>query len=108
MHGNEGKENERASKLVGKQIVGNSLILTGIKGLHLYKLLRRDFMKKHSPKPLSSDAYCGFQHPDFSHIYNDEVYSSTLYLFKSIIPSFADLINSNSIVLFHSKHLIQL
>lgn len=108
MHTKDGKRNERASKLVGKEITGNVLILSGVKGLHLYQLLRKEFMINHCVKPLSSDAFCGFQHPDFAHIYNDEVHQATQHLFKNVIVQFAEKINRKQLIVFHSSHLIQL
>jgi hypothetical protein len=62
------------------------------RGANLYRLLRPEFVKKYH-RPLSSDAFSGFQHPSESKELNQAVADATLFLWTQVIPEAAVLLD---------------
>eukprot|EP01091_Cochliopodium_minus_P004832 TRINITY_DN1472_c0_g2_i1.p1 TRINITY_DN1472_c0_g2~~TRINITY_DN1472_c0_g2_i1.p1 ORF type:complete len:1451 (-),score=404.43 TRINITY_DN1472_c0_g2_i1:87-4439(-) len=78
------------------------------KGEHLFRLLRPEFLRKYL-KPLSSDAFSAFGSDNIKEN-NLEVIEATKYLFKELIPNFAQDLNrrySNSSTELLSNNLIE-
>jgi len=60
-------------------------------GMHLWRFLRPEFVKKYK-KPLSSDTFSAFYHPQYKKeriADNKEVQEATLFIFETLIPTFA-------------------
>lgn len=72
---------------------------------YLYHLLRPEFVKKY-PLPLCPDAFSNFiVHDPNANTHNIEIFKATLFLFKSVIPSFASKFETRVIDVIKSCQL---